>query len=150
MDLLRDLTPKPWMIWVKLAGVLIVTVLIGWVVWKLFFADIQKRVAAEKGGRVVAEEQVKAEANIADKTIERVRERDVYREHVTNIVHEGQGKVDAVWDGKSVGKDADAAGAGALCKLHDSLCRGAPAGAEVQPVRQPVPGADRARSAPGK
>lgn len=149
-DLLSDLTPRPWTPWLKLAGVLIVAVLAGWVVWKLFFADIQRRVAAEKGGRIVAEEQVKAEANIADKTIERVHERDVYREVIARTVQEGQEKVDAVWEGESVGKAADAAGADALCKLHDDLCRRAPAGAEVQPVRGPVSGADGARGAPGQ
>jgi hypothetical protein len=145
LDDVADLTPRPWMPWLKLAGIVIVAALIGWAVWKLFFADSQRRVAAEKGGRIVAEEQVTAEANIADKTIERVREREVFREHVTNIVHEGQGKVNDAWKDESVGKDVDAAGADTLCRLHDSLCRSTPTGAPVQPVREPVSGADGTR-----
>jgi hypothetical protein len=37
----------------------------------------------ERGNTVVAQEQTKAEANIADGTIQTVHERDVYREHIT-------------------------------------------------------------------
>ena len=144
-DDLLDVVPRPWMIWVKLAALLIVTVLIGWVVWKLFFADIQRRVAAEKGGRVVAEHQVEAEANIADKTIENVHTREVYREHVTNIVREAQEGVNDVDQGQQMDPAIDAAVAAGLCRVHDSLCRRPPAGEEVQPVREPVPGADGAR-----
>lgn len=88
----------------------------------------------QHGNAVVAREQTKAEGKIADKAIQSVQERDVYREHVTEIVHDSQGKVNNAWKGESVGKDVDAAGAAALCRLHDSLCRQPPAKA-VQPLR---------------
>lgn len=140
-DDLIDVVPKPWMIWVKLAIALVVAGLIGWVVWKLFFADINRRVGAEKGNRVVAQEQVKAETNIAAKTIENVHERDVYREIVTKTVHEAQENVNAADTGQQMDPAIDAAVAAGLCRVHDSLCRRDPAAEEVQPVRQPVPGA---------
>ncbi len=91
-------------------------------------------VERQRGGRIVAEEQIEAEANIADGTIDTVRARDVYREHVRGIVREGAQEVNDAWNGETVGKDVDAAGAATLCRMHDSLCRGAGA-ATVQPVR---------------
>lgn len=90
--------------------------------------------SAARGETVVAKEQTKAEANIADQAVGQVHERDVYREHVTQVVHDSEGKVNGSWKGERVGKDVDAAGADALCRLHDSLCRG-PRPAPVQPVR---------------
>lgn len=98
-------------------------------------------VQRQRGGRLVAEEQAQAEANIADRTIEHVREREIYREHVTELVREGQGRVNDAWNGETVGEDVDAAGAATLCRLHDSLCRGT-GSTPVQPVREPVPGAN--------
>lgn len=103
-------------------------------------------VQRQRGGRVVAGEQAAAEAMIADGAIGAVREREIYREQVTTIVREGQGKVNDAWNGETVGHDVDAAGAAALCGMHDSLCR-RPGSAPVQPIREPVPGADRARQA---
>lgn len=102
-------------------------------------------VKREQGNTEIAKEQTKAESTIAGKTIENVHERDVYREHVTNIVHEAQGSVNNAWKGETVGKDVDAAGADALCRLSDSLCRGRDPAAQVQPVRGPVPPANGAR-----
>jgi hypothetical protein len=93
-----------------------------------------------QAGTVVAKEQTKAEANIADNVIQTVHERDVYREHVREVVHDGQGKVNAVDHGQQMDPAIDAAVAAGLCSVHDSLCRGTGA-APVQPVRQPVPGA---------
>ncbi len=91
-------------------------------------------VQRQRGNAIVAEEQIEAEANIADGTIDTVRERDVYREHVREIVREGAQEVNDAWNGETVGKDVDASGAATLCRVHPSLCRGA--GAEtVQPVR---------------
>lgn len=98
-------------------------------------------VKRERGNTVVAREQGKAEANIADQTISTVRERDVYREHVREIVRDGQGRVNNAWKGETVGRDVDAAGAATLCSVHDSLCRPG-ASASVQPVREPVPRED--------
>lgn len=146
---LRELVPAPWMIWVKLGVALLALALAAFVVWKLFFADIQRRVATERGGRIVAEEQVEAEANVADKAIERVHERDVYRERVKEIVTTSQEEVNHAWHGETVGADVDAAGAAALCRLRVDLCRGSGA-AQVQPVREPVPGANGTRQAPGE
>jgi hypothetical protein len=96
-------------------------------------------VKREQGRTIVAREDTKAEANIADGTIERVRERDVYREHVREIVREGQEKVNAADRGQQMDPEIDAAVAAGLCGVHDSLCRRPPT-APVQPVRQPVPG----------
>lgn len=142
---LLDPIPLPWMPWLKLASALIVLLVVGFVVWKLFFADIQRRVTTERGGKMVAREQVTAEASIADNVIRTVHERDVYREHVTNIVREGQEGVNAADQGQSMDQDIDAAAAAGLCRLHDSLCRRS--GPEtVQPIRQSVPRADGARS----
>jgi hypothetical protein len=98
----------------------------------LIFGNTEAKV--ERGNVVVAKEQTKAEAKIADTAIEQVHERDVYREHVTNVVHDSEGKVDGAWHGETVGADVDAAGADALCRLHDTLCRG-PRPAAVQPLR---------------
>ena len=144
-DDLFDVVPRPWMVWVKLAVAALVVVLAGWVIWKLFFADIQRRVAGEKGGRVVAEHQVEAEANIADRTIENVHTREVYREHVTNIVTKAQEEINRADEGQQMDPAIDAAAAAGLCRLRDSLCRRPAAPEEVQPVREPVPGADGAR-----
>lgn len=94
-----------------------------------------------QGNTIIAREDGKAEATIADNTIQRVREREVYREHVREIVRDGQGRVNNAWKGETVGRDVDAAGAATLCRVHDSLCRPG-AAAPVQPVREPVPGAD--------
>jgi hypothetical protein len=110
----------------------------------VFLADIQRRVNQERGGRVVAEEQVEAEGKIADQTIEKVRERDVYREHITKVVREGQESVNAVNKGQQLDPTIDAAVAGGLCGVHDSLCRRSGA-APVQPIRQPVSGSNGAR-----
>lgn len=98
-------------------------------------------VKRERGNTVVAQEQTKAEATVADETINTVRERDVYREHVREIVREGQEKVNAVDHGQQMDPAIDAAVAAGLCGVHDSLCRSSGA-APVQPVREPVPGAD--------
>lgn len=91
-------------------------------------------VKRERGNARVAQEQTTAEATIADGTINTVRERDVYREHVREIVREGQGAVNDAWNGETVGADVDRAGAATLCRVHNSLCRSAPA-EDVQPIR---------------
>jgi hypothetical protein len=89
----------------------------------------------ERGNTVVAQEQTKAEANIADKTIQTVHERDVYREHVREVVHDGQERVNAADHGQQMDPQLDAVIAAGLCGVHDSLCRRAPGSAPVQPVR---------------
>jgi hypothetical protein len=88
----------------------------------------------EQGNTRVAQEQTKAESNIAAGTIQTVHERDVYREHVTNIVREGQENIHAVDHGQPMDPAIDAATADALCRVHDSLCRPG-AAPPVQPVR---------------
>jgi hypothetical protein len=99
-------------------------------------------VKRERANTEVAKEQTKAEANIADKTIESVHERDVYREHVTDIVHDGQERVNAADHGQQMDPAIDAAVADGLCSVHDGLCRRPPGAAPLQPVREPVPGED--------
>lgn len=91
--------------------------------------------ARERGGRIVAEEQAKAGDKIAGKTLDTVHERDVYREHTREIIERRSEEVNNAWSGESVGKGVDAAGAAALCELHDDLCRRDRRPAEVQPIR---------------
>lgn len=91
-------------------------------------------VKREQANTKIAQEQVVAETEIADAAIGQVRERDVYREHIRTVVRESQEQVDEVWDGESVGRDVDAAGSAALCRVHHDLCRPDPS-ADVQPVR---------------
>jgi hypothetical protein len=121
--------------WVKIIGAVIGAALIGWLCWRLliypFFVQPQE-LAKEKGGRVVAEEQVKAGENIAAGTIEKIRERDVYREHTREIVERRTKEVDNAWKGETVGNEVDAAGAAALCELHVDLCRSDQHPEEVQ------------------
>lgn len=149
MDRLRLL---PW--WARIAGTLALVGL-GYFLLSNGLSGVRDaifgnpEVRRERGNTVVSQEVGKAEANIADKSIERVRERDVYREHVRNVVIEGQKGVRDGWKGESVGTEVDAAGRAALCRLHDSFC-GPGAAKEVQPVRGPVPGADPARQAAGR
>jgi hypothetical protein len=89
----------------------------------------------EHGNTVVAQEQTKAEGNIADNAIQTVHERDVYREHITQVVHDGQEKIHAADTGQQMDPAIDAAVAAGLCSVHDSLCRRAPGSAPLQPVR---------------
>lgn len=90
-----------------------------------------KRAQAET---IVAEEQIEAEAEIADSTLETVRERDVYREHFRTIVRDSQERINVADQGQQMDPEIDAAVAAGLCRVHDDLCRGAGA-APVQPVR---------------
>jgi len=119
---------------------LIVAGLIIWggytVVYRLFIQPMDLKKA--QADVIVGEEQLKAEQAIADQTNERFVEREVYRETVRNIVTESREQVDANWNGETVGRDVDAAGAAALCRLRDSFCRAGTA-AEVQPLRPAVP-----------
>ena len=86
----------------------------------------------EHANTVVAQEQTKAETKIADKAIESVHERDVYREHITQVVHDGQERVNAADHGQQMDPAIDAAVAAGLCSVHDSLCRRPPGSEEVQ------------------
>ena len=125
---------------------LVVAGLLCVVVYRLFFQG--QDLARERGNRIVAEEQQRAEGRIVDGTMGAVKEREVYREHVTTVVREADEEIDHAWQGESVGIDVDRAGAAALCGLHDGLCR--PAAAEaVQPLRETVPGGDAARTPSG-
>lgn len=122
--------------WAKLAigtvvGVAIIALL--WVVaYRLFFQG--QDLARERGNAVVTAEQTQAEDAIVRNTLETVRERDVYREHVRTTVMQGKKEIDDAWHGETVGEGVDRAGADALCKLHDSLCRPAPT-EDLQQVR---------------
>lgn len=127
---LRSLTPHGWI--VSAVGLLLACGLVYVIVQRVFFQPQQ--LAEAKGTILVAEEQGKAEGRIVDNTMAAVREREVFREHVTTVVREGNNAIDQEWTGESVGEGVDAAGAAALCGLHDSLCRARPAEA-VQPVR---------------
>lgn len=94
-------------------------------------------VAREKGNGAVAREETRAAEQTTDQTIDAVRERDVYRETVREVVRQGQERINAADHGQQMDPAIDAATADSLCRLHDSLCR-RPAGAAVQPLREPV------------
>lgn len=102
------------------------------VIYRLFIQPAELKKA--QADMIVGEEQLVAERAIADQTTEKVIERDVYRETVRNIVTESKEQVDASWNGETVGEGVDAAGAAALCRLHDDLCRGT-GPEEMQPLR---------------
>jgi hypothetical protein len=114
---------KPYTVWIKLALGLIGLCIVGFVVWKLFFADIQRRVATEHAGKVVAEEQgvgAKETGIEATNTVVHTYEHHVEVDH---IVKDGQDAVTRADHGEQMAPDLDAAGATALCKLHADLCR---------------------------
>jgi hypothetical protein len=114
---------KPYMAWIKLALGVVGLGIVGFVVWKLFFADIQRRVAAEHGGKVVAQEQTQGakETGIdATNTVVHTYERHVEVDHV---VRESQNAVNRADHGQQMDPAIDAATAAGLCGVHDSLCR---------------------------
>lgn len=123
MAKLSDLVPgSGWAKWAAYAvGALLLAGLAYLAVYRLFFQG--QELKREQANRVVAEEQVMAESNIVEGTMGAIREREVYREHVTTVVREGTKEVNNAWNGEQVGEDVDTAGAAALCGLHDSLCR---------------------------
>ena len=98
----------------------------------LVFGDTEAK--RERGNVVIAKAQTAAEGQIAGKAIDQVHERDVYREHVTEVVRQSKDRINGSWHGETVGPDVDAAGADALCRLHDSFCR-QPRPATMQPLR---------------
>lgn len=126
-------------LWIRIAAY-IIAALLAYLLITSAWSGIKDRifgnpeVARQKANVVVAQEQTKAEGNIADGTIAAVREHDIYREHVTSVVHDSERKVSNAWHGETVGADVDAAGADALCRLHNDLCRGTST-APVQPLR---------------
>lgn len=115
---------------------LIVVGLVVWLLWavvyRLFYQG--QDLAKAKGNAIVATEQGTAETKIAGTAMDAMKERDVYHETVRTIVTEGRSNVNGAWKGETVGADVDRAGAAALCRVHDSLCR-QPAAPPVQPVR---------------
>jgi hypothetical protein len=124
---------------VRIVYAVFVAVVIGLLIWlasavvyRLFYQgqDLKKA----QGNAIVATEQQKAEGNIATAAMGAMKERDVYHETVRTIVTEGRSNVNDAWKGETVGDDVDRAGADALCRLHNSLCRQPPA-APVQQVR---------------
>jgi predicted metalloprotease len=116
---LTDLFPVK-LAWRIVIG-LVVTGLLFVVVYRLFFQG--QDLAREKGNRIVAEEQNTAEGQIVDNTMKAIRSRDIYREHTTTIVRESREEINNAWTGETVGQAVDAAGADALCRMHDDLCR---------------------------
>lgn len=122
-------------------------IFLGWFLISNAFSGIKHaifgnpEVKRERAAATVARENTKAEAAIADNTIEQVHERDVYREHVREIVRVNQERVNAADTGQRMDPAIDAAVAAGLCGVHDSLCRSG-ARPAVQPVREPVPGED--------
>lgn len=128
-------TPAGWAIRIGL-GVL-AAALIVFAVMRLpavlhtfIFGDPTAKIA--HAGTVVAQEQTKAEANIAAQTIQKVHEQDVYREHVTNVVHETQEKINEADTGQQMDPALDAAVAAGLCQLNGSLCRKSPTDAPAK------------------
>lgn len=123
MDIEIPAVVKPYMAWVKLAlGVLAIGI-VGFVVWKLFFADIERRVTTEHAGKVVAQSQTQGtkETGIeATNTVVHTYERHVEVDHV---VKESQDAVNRADHGQQMDPAIDAATAAGLCSVHDSLCR---------------------------
>lgn len=121
---------------ISIVGTLIVAGLLIWfgwaIVYRLFYQGQDLKRA--QGNAIVATEQGKAETKIAGAAMDAMKERDVYHDTVHTIVVQGRSNVDGAWKGETVGADVDRAGADALCRLHNSLCRQPPA-APVQQVR---------------
>lgn len=118
--------PAPWepyAIWIKLAAGVIGLLLVGFVVWKLFFADIQRRVKEEHANGVVAKEQTQSAKETGIEATNTVVKTFEYHTEVDRIVKEGQNDVNKVNKGQQVDPEIDAAGAAALCRVHASLCR---------------------------
>lgn len=93
------------------------------VLWKLFFADIQRRVKEEQGGRIVAEEHVNAAKETGIEATNTVVHRYERHVEIDRTVREGQDVVSRLNKGQQMDPEVDAAGAAALCRVHDSLCR---------------------------
>lgn len=73
----------------------------------------------------VAREQGAAEQEIGKAATDAVIERHYYHDRTTKIVEQAKRDIAAADDGGMINEEMDAAGAAALCGLHDSLCRGA-------------------------
>lgn len=112
-------------------GAIGIAVLLYVVVYRLFFQGQDLKRA--EGTAVVATENTKAEETITTETLGQVQERQVFRDKTEATVSRGKGKINDAWKGETVGEDVDAAGAAALCELHDSLCRTPPA-TEMQQI----------------
>lgn len=118
---------------ISAVATLIMVVLVVWLLWavvyRLFYQG--QDLAKARGATIVATEQGTAESKIAGTAMDAMKERDVYHETVRTIVTEGRSNINDAWKGETVGADVDRAGAAALCRVHDSLCRQPPA-AKVQ------------------
>jgi hypothetical protein len=87
----------------------------------MIFGNVEAK--RERGNTIVAQEQGQAakETGIeATGAVVRTYERHVQVDH---IVKEGQDAVRRADKGEQMATDIDAAGAAALCRVHDSLCR---------------------------
>src|SRR5438309_11271412 len=107
---------KPYMAWVKIVLGAIAIGIVGFVVWKLFFADIERRVATEHAGKVVAQAQTQGakETGIeATNTVVHTYERHVEVDHV---VKESQDAVNRADHGQQMDPAIDAATAAGLCR----------------------------------
>lgn len=68
-------------------------------------------------------EIARTEAEIGQDAGQAIVERHYYHDRVTRVVNDGVAAVRAADDGGKINEEMDAAGAAALCGLHDSLCR---------------------------
>lgn len=108
------------LIGIAVAGFLAV-VLAYIIIYRLFFQS--QDLAEERGNRIVAEDQAQAAADTASETIDTVQRGNAEKAEIQNRVRQGQSRVSQVDKGGTVDEEVDAAGAAALCGLHDSLCR---------------------------
>lgn len=144
----RAALARPWVKPLLYVGAfLIVAVIVGVLVYRIFFQA--QDLARARGNNIEAGEQGRAEGKIVGATIDAMKDGRQEQQRVNVVVTDARSKVDEAWHGETVGDDVDAAGAAALCSLHDSLCRLPPAEA-VQPLHGPVPRADEPRAAAGE
>lgn len=121
----RLLGASPWMMvakWVLYLILAAVLVFAGYrVLWYVFGGRAAIKAQAEQ---VVTEEQGKAATAAGQASAGTLREHYTYRTETQTIVREGQAAVNQAYKGGKIDEEVHAAGAAALCKLHDDLCTG--------------------------
>lgn len=104
---------------------------------KAFFGNIKEAIFGDpeviqaRGETEVARVETEAAVTAGKASNEALVTRYEYHREVERVVRDGQANVNAAYKGGKIDEDVDAAGAAALCSLHDGLCRGTGA-VEVQ------------------
>ncbi len=108
---------------IKVGVYLLIAIGVGLIIWKLFFADIQRRVTEEHAKGVIATEQVQgAKETGIEAANTTVRTYEHYTE-IDRTVKEAQDGVNKADKGQQMDPVIDSAGAAGLCRVHHSLCR---------------------------